>query len=172
MIKYCSECGIKYDRWTKKKTLYSRITPHNFCEDCTNKHAVEAEIKRLHDEYEKKTKAQGLVEEVKDNLSKIKAKDVARVNGSKRRALEKKASGKYTIKYIEYLLVKQCNKCIACLADIAKEYHVDHIYPLAKGGSNGDENIQLLCPPCNTKKNAQDPIHFLQKYKLRTYCDI
>lgn len=31
-------------------------------------------------------------------------------------------------------------------------FHRDHIVPVSRGGTNDFENIQLLCPPCNTQK--------------------
>jgi 5-methylcytosine-specific restriction endonuclease McrA len=32
---------------------------------------------------------------------------------------------------------------------------VDHIRPLAKGGSSNPANLQLLCPACNKKKGSK-----------------
>lgn len=32
--------------------------------------------------------------------------------------------------------------------------HIDHIFPLALGGSNDLVNLQLLCETCNLKKSA------------------
>jgi hypothetical protein len=40
--------------------------------------------------------------------------------------------------------------CVRCGAK--KELHFDHIIPVAKGGGNGETNIQILCQPCNLKK--------------------
>jgi 5-methylcytosine-specific restriction endonuclease McrA len=34
--------------------------------------------------------------------------------------------------------------------------HIDHIVPLAKGGKNELDNLQLLCGKCNLKKGAKD----------------
>lgn len=32
---------------------------------------------------------------------------------------------------------------------------VDHIVPLARGGTNADVNLQILCEPCNGRKGAK-----------------
>jgi hypothetical protein len=42
----------------------------------------------------------------------------------------------------------------ACLRCGAKqELHFDHIIPVAKGGGNSQENIQILCKRCNLQKS-------------------
>lgn len=53
-------------------------------------------------------------------------------------------------------------KCAICRTSVAKHYHVDHIEPLARGGVHRPRNIQLLCPPCNVRKSAKDPIAYMQ----------
>lgn len=35
--------------------------------------------------------------------------------------------------------------------------------PIARGGSNTDDNVQLLCPACNLKKSAKHPVDFMQE---------
>lgn len=42
-------------------------------------------------------------------------------------------------------------RCAECGAEDYLEY--DHIIPVAKGGSNSDANVQLLCRRCNLKKS-------------------
>jgi 5-methylcytosine-specific restriction endonuclease McrA len=43
-------------------------------------------------------------------------------------------------------------KGVECGSKEKLEY--DHIIPVAKGGSNTERNIQLLCEKCNRKKAA------------------
>jgi hypothetical protein len=47
-----------------------------------------------------------------------------------------------------------CQHCGASLFEI--EPHIDHIVPLAKGGTNEETNLQALCAPCNLAKGTQD----------------
>lgn len=53
-------------------------------------------------------------------------------------------------------------KCAICRCGVKKGYHVDHVKPLALGGEHQPKNIQLLCKPCNLRKNARDPIDYMQ----------
>jgi 5-methylcytosine-specific restriction endonuclease McrA len=40
---------------------------------------------------------------------------------------------------------------------------MDHIIPLALGGANTDDNIQLLRATCNLQKHTKHPIDFMQQ---------
>lgn len=74
---------------------------------------------------------------------------------ARRRALEKESIGHYTRQDIERLLVVQSFICAACFVDIRSKYHIDHMIPLARGGTNWPHNIQLLCQPCNQSKGPK-----------------
>ncbi len=43
-------------------------------------------------------------------------------------------------------------KCVKCGSSDKLEF--DHVIPIAKGGSNTERNIQLLCESCNRSKGA------------------
>lgn len=83
-----------------------------------------------------------------------------------RRSLEKGASGKHSAKDIESIYILQRGKCAHCCKRVGLKFHVDHIVPLAKGGSNWPHNLQILCPPCNLGKQSKDPIDWKQQHGL------
>jgi 5-methylcytosine-specific restriction endonuclease McrA len=76
------------------------------------------------------------------------------------------APGSHTVGDIAALHRQQNSRCNACGADFAQvKVHVDHIVPLAKGGANGADNLQLLCGPCNQSKGTKDNDAFLREMK-------
>lgn len=79
---------------------------------------------------------------------------------AKRRALKKDSIGFFTAIDISRIMSLQRSRCASCGSIVGNRYHVDHITPLSRGGSNGPENIQILCPTCNHKKHAKDPIQW------------
>lgn len=84
-----------------------------------------------------------------------------------RRARINNAEGKHTAADIRAIFEKQCGICANCQTKLfklgANKYHVDHIMPLALGGSNWPSNLQCLCPTCNLKKHAKDPIDWAKE---------
>jgi hypothetical protein len=71
--------------------------------------------------------------------------------------------GFYPKEYPAILYVLQKGKFVNCLKPLKNKYHIDHIQPVAKGGTNHHWNLQLLCPSCNCKKHAKDPIDWAQE---------
>jgi 5-methylcytosine-specific restriction endonuclease McrA len=86
----------------------------------------------------------------------------ASLNQSRRRTRIKER-GKFTKADIDHILKSQNGRCAYCRSSIKDDYHIDHIKPLAKGGSNWPANIQLCCADCNHSKNARDPLEFARE---------
>lgn len=68
-----------------------------------------------------------------------------------------RTTGSHTAQDIKNLMVSQAMTCNGCRCDLnLSSYHVDHVVAVENGGSNGPENLQLLCPTCNVSKGTKD----------------
>ena len=147
-----------------------------------NKSYREANKERIKENKKESNKAyrESHKEKIKDNnksyreanKDKIKEREKAYQQANKdnrnichrnRRARKRNAEGSHTSADIQQLLTLQRKKCAVCHTSITKGYHVDHVIPLAMNGSNGKDNLQLLCAPCNLSKSAKHPIYFMQE---------
>jgi 5-methylcytosine-specific restriction endonuclease McrA len=82
----------------------------------------------------------------------------ARVRNRKLRV--RQAPGRHTGADVLRQREAQGDRCWWCACDVAGGYHVDHLIPLARGGSNGPENIVISCPRCNLSRGAKLPHEF------------
>lgn len=53
-------------------------------------------------------------------------------------------------------LKRQKSRCYYCGCKLEK-YHIEHVVPLSRGGSDRPENKVLSCPECNLKKSDKAP---------------
>lgn len=90
--------------------------------------------------------------------NKEKVREMKRRYKHKRRS----AMGSLSVGIAKKLYELQKGRCVCCGVSIKNGYHIDHIMPLALGGTNTDDNVQLLSPSCNRKKNAKHPIDYMQ----------
>lgn len=65
-------------------------------------------------------------------------------------------------------------QCMYCYIDIrTKQYHVDHVIPLAAGGTNNLDNLVIACSECNLTASTKvfpsiyDKRNYIQKERLR-----
>ena len=96
----------------------------------------------------------------KENPEKNAAQ--ARIYSSRKKGAE----GVYTGDDARGILRRQKQKCAepTCGANLDETgHHVDHIMPLALGGSNWPKNLQCLCPDCNRRKNSMHPLDWAKK---------
>lgn len=71
-----------------------------------------------------------------------------------------KPEGSHTDEDVERIAEQQGFRCAYCRVSVKVKRHKDHIIARARGGSNWPSNLQILCPSCNLKKWAHDPIEF------------
>lgn len=63
------------------------------------------------------------------------------------------------------------NACVACGS--TSELTLDHIVPLARGGTNLDSNLRTLCHSCNNQKGAkltEEQIRYREEMIACGYC--
>lgn len=79
-----------------------------------------------------------------------------------RRARKISVGGRLTNGLRQKLNKLQNGKCACCKKNLGQSPHLDHHMPLALGGTNTDDNMQLLCKACNLQKHIKHPIDFMQ----------
>lgn len=111
-----------------------------------------------------KRKEQRLKDPEKYNLAHIKWKTNNKEKygacRQKIRAKRNSAPGNFTENDLKNIFNNQKENCVYCGASIIENYHIDHIYPLSRGGCNCKFNIQILCPSCNLRKADKNPSNF------------
>ncbi len=90
---------------------------------------------------------------------------VSRAN--RREAIAESDEPAYSKADIELLRAIQDDVCYYCGASISEGFQVDHLEPLALGGSNGIRNIMLACSSCNRSKWIHRETKFWRKLRKR-----
>ena len=112
---------------------------------------------------------------VAENKEKVRARqlrwvranpEAVRATRHTRRARIKNSPGVLSKGLAAKLFKLQRGKCACCGLALGDNYHLDHIVPLALGGTNTDDNIQLLRAQCNLSKGAKHPVDFMQSRGL------
>jgi len=75
----------------------------------------------------------------------------ARIYQSHKRADKNSAFGSYTSEEADWLYDSQHGLCYYCGVRLV-DYHIDHMLPLTRGGTNFLENLCCACPECNISK--------------------
>lgn len=157
---YCKPCRIaSSDEWCRKnrdrvrfiKTKWRLMNPDK--------------VKAANDRYcatNPDKRMESIVKWNDANPEKVRAN--SRIQCHTRRARIKGAEGRLSPGLAKRLFDIQRGKCACgCKQPLGDDYHLDHIMPLALGGTNTDDNIQLLLAKCNKQKRAKHPIDFMQQ---------
>jgi 5-methylcytosine-specific restriction endonuclease McrA len=149
----------------KKRQLYYQANRESIREKQNKKNAEQKEQKRIGDRAYYLANKETVLR--KNREYRKKNPEIKRALHQKRRAIKSGADGKFTSAEIYFLLEKQRCMCALCSCKLKKsgenKFHMDHIKPLSKGGSNWISNIQLTCPSCNLRKNDKDPFEFAKQ---------
>ena len=181
MIKHCNRCGTETERNTRGDCkpcarAYYAANKEQFSAKAAAYRAANLEKVRAREAiYRAKNPEKILAAQAAfgaANPEKVRAWKAAyqkanpekyRVYTRNRRA-RKLASGGQLSPNIEAKLLKlQKGKCACCRQKLGDDYHLDHIMPLALGGTNSDDNVQLLRARCNMQKQAKHPVEFMQQ---------
>lgn len=159
----CKGCDkISHDRW-KRMNPEKRIASDKACKAklrAKNLERVRLLGRLASERYRKKNP-----EKVRAATARWNAAhpDIKRVNCINRRAAKRIAEGALSSGIRERLYKLQRGKCACCKLPLGQDYHLDHIIPLALGGTNDDSNIQLLRQRCNCQKSAKHPVDFMRE---------
>jgi 5-methylcytosine-specific restriction endonuclease McrA len=91
---------------------------------------------------------------------------LTRLYSRRRYATKRAAEGTHTPADISGQYEAQKGRCYYCNINVGDKYHVDHVIPLSRGGSNGPENLVIACPSCNMRKHDKMPHEWAQGGRL------
>lgn len=88
-----------------------------------------------------------------------------------RRARKKGNGGSYTLDELNALFEEQEGLCYYCgrllYESFETSFHIEHMVPISRGGSNNIENIALSCASCNLHKHTKTHEEFLSPMMTR-----
>lgn len=86
------------------------------------------------------------------------------VGGQLTKKYRKQQNDHHRFRHVEVLLKRQHYRCPYCKNRItSKSADIDHINPLARGGSDNLANLQATCRRCNRRKSAKSPSLFARQ---------
>lgn len=107
-----------------------------------------------------------------ENSEKIKASslkwkrenpEISRIHCHNYRAKKRTNGGKLSKDLSAKLFKLQHGMCACgCGQPLGEKYELDHRMPIALGGENTDDNMQLLTRTCNRQKHAKHPVEFMK----------
>jgi 5-methylcytosine-specific restriction endonuclease McrA len=154
--------GHLENRYTRSKTCVKCKSDHNSARSkiiTQNPELKKIRSQRFSAWYSHAQKSESYLKQKADKKRAwaIKNKDKVMDQIRIRRHSARASGDGYSRKDLRNLMESQKFKCANCKKITGKSYHVDHIYPISKGGKNEINNIQILCPSCNLSKGAKDP---------------
>lgn len=161
-LKYCPKCG-EWKPATNEYFAFHKLKSDGFnanCKECNRRYKLKNKerisewgrsyYERNRDEIRQKTGKYRITH--REDRRPVRRAEVLR-----RLALKRNAEGTHTAADVEQQYKAQRGKCYYCGVKVGDTYHVDHVVPLSRGGSNGPENIVIACVTCNCSKRDKLP---------------
>ncbi len=92
--------------------------------------------------------------------------DRVRERNRRRFHLKRSLEGSFSKSDLDRIRSEQRDKCAFCKSKLSGRGSLDHIVPISKGGTNEPRNLQWLCKPCNSSKQAHDQIDWARSKGL------
>ena len=163
-LKACAACGQtkQAQEFSKNKTLKSGL--NSSCKECIKarskiqyqKHlAQRLQDKSVYRETHRADLREKAAEYRKQSwdvnkLWRTSNREKIRLTAARRRArVRGNTIGLVTVRDVKSMLTKPCTYCGN------KSEHIDHVIPLARGGSHSLGNLAPACQPCNLQKNKK-----------------
>lgn len=156
-------CKICSRAWHHKNKEKARLYQKEYYENNKQYHAEKAKKYREENKDYLNKKKRIWYSENKEKVEAYRKQNALsyRVYSSNRRAKIKGNGGSHSKEDISRIIELQKGCCAICKCSL-DDYHVDHIIPISKGGSNDSHNIQITCQACNLSKSDSDPIEYAQ----------
>jgi 5-methylcytosine-specific restriction endonuclease McrA len=164
--KYCKKCGTDTDRYKDgkckpcvraKNIAWAMRNRESRNAKCRQWNAKNADAKRATNARYRAANKNIINERRK--IKRVLNPNLERIKTAKRRS----SKGTLPKNIVDKLLSLQNWLCRCCNTSLKDGYHLDHIIPISRGGSNSEDNMQLLTPKCNMQKYTLTMEEFLEK---------
>lgn len=166
-MKICTKCNIEKQESEFHKCNRSKDGLQYKCKTCHKESVANWRARNPGHDKESgvKWRAANLVRRRSTSTAWQKANpDKYRINNHNYDARKRQNGGSLSHGLAEKLFKLQRGKCACgCKQTLGDDYHLDHRMPLALGGMNSDDNMQLLRRLCNQQKSAKHPIDFMRQ---------
>lgn len=157
---YCKVCNAAYyaanrDRYIEKSRAYSSVNRERATERVRAWRAANPERSVEYGVAYRAANRKRIAESVRAWAIAHPEKHAAKER--RRRASKLSAEGSHTAADVTAQYARQNGRCYYCHAKVGDKYHVDHVVPLSRGGSDDPSNLVIACPTCNLRKHDKLP---------------